>query len=380
MHISYEKAGLTIDQPPIPWNAEAVLVEVAVRARSCRKDDFVLRVDGQVFVAETLRKDPLGEPARAFFRIPVPARDTVAELNWQGNRLGEAALAILPREAFLASFTLQMPTVHARMGEHAVACQTFVGTQCQSLLASALVGSGSNLVPLVDLDLHVELHAAGAGALQSVPVQIASSQLRGKQALVAAHLAKPRRTGDYAVVWKLGPQELARTRLRVVSKKQFLRSLRVSATRYVLQMDDGSMRVVRHLPAVGNEIDLAGIARVGPCFLASSSQAGMAGLAAFQVLAEVAGAVRPPLLLEQECLVTDGPMPLLLGTLEAGELAQVKHFTLMTPEGTLGVLPVLASPTARFTSEGGVQKLEDFAWSSAAEEQLNERLGQLLGG
>jgi hypothetical protein len=378
MHLSYEKSGLTIDQPPIPWNAEAVLVEVAVRAQACRKDDFVLRLNGASFAPDALRKESPGEPARVFFRIPVPQEDTVAELHWQGNRLSAIPLAILPREAFVATFTLQMPTVHARLGEHAVACQTFVGAQCQALFASALVGAATNLVPLVDLDLRVELH--DTAVLQSVPVQIASSQMRGRQALVAAHLAKPRKTGDYAVVWKLGAQELARSRLRVVSKKQFLRSLRVSATRYVLQMSDGGMRVVRHLPTVGNEIDLAGVARVGPCFLASSSQAGMAGLASFQVLAEVAGAERPPLLLEQECLVTDGPMPLLLGTLDAAELAQVKHFTLRTAEGTLGVLPVLASPTVRFTSEGGVQKIEDFAWSSAAEEQLNERLGQLLEG
>ncbi len=379
MHISYEKAGLTIDQTPIPWNAEAVVVEVAVRARNCQKDDFVLRVDGLAYHPDSLRKDALRDPARVFFRIPTPSSDTVAELHWQGSRLSDSPLPILSRDAFLASFTLQMPTVHVGLGEHAVACQTFVSAQCQTITASALVGSGTNLVPLIDLELHVELHA-DTGMVQSVPVQLASSQMRGKQALVAAHLAKPRRTGDYAVVWKRGDQELARTRLRTVTKKQFLRSLRVSATRYVLQMTDGSMRVVRQLPTVGNEIDLTGVARVGPCFLASSSQPGMAGLASFQVLAEVAGAVRPPLLLEQECLVTDGPLPLLLGTLDAAELAQVKHFTLMTAEGTLGVLPVLTAPTVHFTNEGGVRKIEDFAWSAAAEEQLNERLGQLLGG
>lgn len=380
MHISYEKAGLTIDQPPIPWNAEAVLVEVAVRARAFRKEDFVLRVDGVAFAAETLRKDAQRDPAKVFFRIRPPVADAVAELHWKGSKLSDAPLSILSREAFLASFSLQIPTVHAILGEQAIACQTFVSTQCQSLHVAAVVGSGTNLLPAIDLDLRVELQASDAGVLQSVPIQWASSQLRGKQALIAARLSKPRKTGEYFVVWRLGAQELARTRLRAVSKKQFLRSLRVSATRYVLQMTDGSVRVVRQLPSVGNEIDLAGVARIGPCFFASSSQAGMAGLASFQVLTEVPGAVRAPLLLEQECLVTDGPMPLLLGTLDAAELAQVKHFTLRTAEGTLGVLPLLVSPTARFTSEGGVENVEEFAWSAAAEEQLNERLGDLLGG
>ena len=31
MHYSYEKAGLTLHDQPIPWNAEAVLVEALLR-------------------------------------------------------------------------------------------------------------------------------------------------------------------------------------------------------------------------------------------------------------------------------------------------------------------------------------------------------------
>ena len=34
LHYSYEKAGLTIPGQPIPWNAEAVVVEANLRLRS----------------------------------------------------------------------------------------------------------------------------------------------------------------------------------------------------------------------------------------------------------------------------------------------------------------------------------------------------------
>src|SRR5260370_1586749 len=39
LHFSFEKAGLTLDDPPIPWNAEAVLVESLIRlpARAGRR-------------------------------------------------------------------------------------------------------------------------------------------------------------------------------------------------------------------------------------------------------------------------------------------------------------------------------------------------------
>ena len=46
LHYSYEKAGLTLHDQPIPWNAEAVLVEALVRlppGSQRRKADFQLR-------------------------------------------------------------------------------------------------------------------------------------------------------------------------------------------------------------------------------------------------------------------------------------------------------------------------------------------------
>ena len=50
LHYSYEKAGLTLHDQPIPWNAEAVLVEALLRlpdSTAARKSDFLLRVPGR---------------------------------------------------------------------------------------------------------------------------------------------------------------------------------------------------------------------------------------------------------------------------------------------------------------------------------------------
>src|SRR5437764_1400673 len=59
LHFSYEKAGLTLHDQPIPWNAEAVLVEAMVRLpgnTTRRKSDFQLRIPGQEPIpAESLR-------------------------------------------------------------------------------------------------------------------------------------------------------------------------------------------------------------------------------------------------------------------------------------------------------------------------------------
>ena len=68
LHFSYEKAGLTLDNQPIPWNADAVVVEANVRlsASSARqKSDFRLRLGtaGPSFEPEVLRHIKPDSPA-----------------------------------------------------------------------------------------------------------------------------------------------------------------------------------------------------------------------------------------------------------------------------------------------------------------------------
>ena len=68
------------------------------------------------------------------------------------------------------------------------------------------------------------------------------------------------------------------------------------------------------------------------------------------------------------------------GTVAATELSQVRAFEICIKNQVLGILPLNPAPTAAFTSEGGFKPPEEYPWSTAAEEQLNERLTRLLEG
>src|SRR5437764_13815098 len=78
VHIRYEKAGLSLYDLPVPWNADAVVVEVLLRlpVAARRKADFTVRLPGcDPIVAESLR--PEGDDRyRLLFRLPVPATTT----------------------------------------------------------------------------------------------------------------------------------------------------------------------------------------------------------------------------------------------------------------------------------------------------------------
>lgn len=377
LHASYEKAGLTIPDQPIPWNAEAVVVEALLRlpaAAGRRKGDFFLRVPGyDLFPAEQLRRHEAEDRYRVTFRFPAPGASVTAELLYREHILGQVALPFLSREDFLQGIRLLMPTLCARIGAEAVACQTFVAAQCKGLLASAVLTSPTSLVPLLDLDPQVELRCERTGATTRMPVRLSSSQLAGRQALITVVPKRsPRRLGAWTATWLLGERVLASQRARGISQKHFQRSLRISETRFVVQHAGSPVRLARQAPPMDKG------ARVGPCFFVSSSEPGMAGQCRLQVAAQVPGAVQPPLLLEQDVLVTDGPTMVAPGTLDATDLAQVSGFELSLRGQTLGVLSMCPAPTATFTSEGGFKAPHEFTWSAAAEEEMNERLARLF--
>ncbi len=385
LHASYEKAGLTVYDQPIPWNAEAVLVEALLRLQAStgrRKTDFQLRVPGQdPYPAEHLRRqDGTEDRYRVTFRIPPPGSAVTAEVLFRDRALGQVALPFLSREEFLQNLRLQMPTLFVRLGTETVACQTFVSSQCKGLVASAVLTSPTSLVPLLDMDLQVEFRCERSGTATRVPACLCSSQLAGRQALVTVVPRRyPRRLGAWTATWQLGNRTLACQRVRGISQRHFQRSLRISDTRFVVQAKEG-VRLLRQVPPLEKE------GRVGPCFLVSSGEPGMAGLCKLRVAAQVPGAVAPPLLLEQEVLITDGPTMVAPGTLDAGDLAQVSGFELSIPGArrpggrVLGILSLCPAPTASFTSEGGFKPPHDFTWSAAAEEEMNERLNRLLEG
>src|SRR5260370_7024965 len=99
LHFSYEKAGLTIHEQPIPWNAEAVLVEVLLRPSSSpkRKGDFVLRLPSKDLIgADSVRMSEGGDRQHVLFRIPPPATTTTAEVLYRTNLIGHLPLPVLP--------------------------------------------------------------------------------------------------------------------------------------------------------------------------------------------------------------------------------------------------------------------------------------------
>jgi hypothetical protein len=382
LHVRYEKAGLILDSLPIPWNADAVIIEANVRLPANvprTKEEFTLQFSSGAPTAwaEILMQPTKHAPMRVFFRIPVPLLSCTTHCYWREHLLGQVDVPIVTSSAFVQEFKLEMPTLQVTLGNRTVACQSFVNAHVKSVFASALLRGAGPLAPAIGLDLCVQLQRSNGTVVSTVPVSLTSEQKRARQALATVMLPKPRTLGTYQVSWHLGSRCLHRQPLRVVAKKSFLSSLRVSATRFIVNRQDGTRQSLRSLPAADGQLTLEGIESVAPVFFVCSNDLGMAGSAPFTLRA-LAGDVITTLAILDNVLVTDGPTPIVLGSVPASELAGIKHFTLGTGETILGNLPLVPAPKAEFNAEGGFAPLDDFLWSAAAEEQLNDRLGKLL--
>lgn len=377
LYFSSEKAGLVLQNQPIPWGAEAVLVEALLRLppTARKKTDFTLRLnDLSSICAETIRKDESSDRYRLFFRLQPPAVSTMGELFWRHHPLGKLELPVLTAAEFAGDLTIHLPTTFVQINGNNVAARSFAANQCQGLSASAIVRSSTGLAPLLDLGLKVVFRAEQSDHIYDVPVILAGAQLAGKEALVSAAAPKlPRKSGEWTISWMVGDKVLASHRVRAVSLKTLLDSLRVTDTRFVVEAQKtGGLYVRRHLPPL-NEIRKA-----APCFVVSSKEAGMAGIVHFQVVAQVPGAVQPPTACDQTILITDGPTLVSSSLLDADELAQVSVFELRHKNRVFGSLPLSPVPLATLTGEGGFKSPSDFLWNNIAEDELLERLTKLM--
>ncbi len=376
LYVRYEAAGQTFYELPIPWSADAVVVEAILRLPpSARlKSDFSIRLPGRPPVLpETLKRDPIDPMQyRLTFRIATPPTNTRAELLWKNHWLEELSIPILQSDQFQEQLQLHTPTVSVRLGEQSIAARTFVAAQCKGISFVGLLRAAGGLVPLGDIGCRVVFRCERTAEEQVVPITLSSSQLASKEALIVAVAPKAfRRVGFYTVSCVAGNRELARVRVEAISAARFVQSLRISDTRFVVIGNDGVVRVVRQAPLHHGPDAL----RFGPCFLVASREPGIAARLMLQAVPQNIGLPRAEPL-QETILITDGPAIFAPGVFEVA--LGLTSFELRYKTLTLGTLPVRVVPTAAFTSEGGFKPPPDFVWTPSADEDLSERLQKLM--
>ncbi|MBA4187246.1 MAG: hypothetical protein C0467_04425 [Planctomycetaceae bacterium] len=376
VHVGYDAGGQTHAQVPVPWSAEAVVVEVVLRLPlvARRKSDFTLRVpNSSPLIAESIRPDT-DERHRITFRAPVPGHATVAEFQWKSQPVATIPIPVLTVNEFLSGLTLTNTTVVVRLGAQSLPTQSFVVEGCKGLVASTVLQSTHPLVPLTDLGLSVEFTNERTGNVYSASVPLTAAQRASMHTVVTVVCPRvPRRPGSWRVVWKAGARVLAATRVEAIAARRFENGVRLLDTRFAVADDGDPLRLVRIPPSLGAHT------RMGPCFLVSGTEAGAAGLCRLAVFAVLPGVAPAAQLLEELVLITDAPTVFAPGLVESADLTRISAFELRLNGRVLGTVALSPVPHATLTAEGGFKPPQDFDWSAAAEDNLLKRLGQLGG-
>src|SRR5262245_16943933 len=122
LRVRYEKAGLILDALPIPWNADAAIVEANVRLPAIserKKEDFTLQFSTGAATAwaEIVTQSNKQSALRVYFRIPVPPQTCSAQVFWREHVLGRVELPIVSAQAYAQGISLEMACLQAVIGD-----------------------------------------------------------------------------------------------------------------------------------------------------------------------------------------------------------------------------------------------------------------------
>jgi hypothetical protein len=363
---------------PIPWNADAVLVDVHVWfpvVRPSAKSDFYLDVIGEPPLLPVSQTPAISgeESARVLFRMAAPHRATRVALHWRSRLLEEFIIPTLSQEHFLDELRIEAPSLFARLGDQNVPCEAVVEGQCRGLLAGAVLRSPTSLLPIIDLRPSIEMTLHRTRQTLHVPILLTSRQLAGREAMVNVNIPpRLRPEGGLTMRWTVAGRTYARRELRTLSPQMFRQSLFAIDSRYLYSDRDGTLGLSRYLYLQEN------IARLGPCFLVASREPGLAGLHTFQVRTQYKDPEMLPEYLEQEVLVTDGPSLFTPLTTSPEQFQRFSSFDLFSEGKQLAQLSLCTRDVARFTNEGGFCAPDEYPWSPIAEEELADHLRKLM--
>lgn len=371
--VGYEATGTTRWDAPVPWTADAAVLDVQLQApaHARQKTDFALRFPNAVFPADSLRV-AADDRIHVTFRFPVPPDTVSGDLLWKGRVIAPVPVRVLAPSIFLASVSLNEPTVAVRFGATTTTANAVVPERCDGLLASAVLRCPSGLAPVAELGLRVVFHDSRSGAEFVAQMVLGAAVLSRTEALVTAVCPEvPQPAGPWWVTWLIGDRTLATQRLQTIPAEKFDQGVKVLETRFAVLEPDGRVRTAKLPPVLGDT------GRVGPCFVLTGSEPGAASVCHFEVVAFASGGPDPGIRCSASAVVTDGPTVFVPALFDVSGLSRVSGFELRLNDRVLAVASLRPVPAARIDGEGGFVPPPEFTWSPAADDELADRLRRL---
>ena len=361
LQIGYESKGVKVVSPVIPWFAEKIFLEVAIRFPDkflCSASDFSLHV-GRSFsiLGNQLHiNDAAGHKAgKVAFQMDNLLQDSKAKIYFKKKLISEIEIPFLTKEAFLASVELQSPALHCNFDSQIVSCQSFLMAGCKSVSVSAMLSSKYGMDFFCNLDASISIDV-GQGLPTILVTRIPSLGFSQNSIPVVFPIGSvPKKVGNMKVSYLLEGVKIGSMICQGITSSSFSKMILVSRQSFVVWKKNGELDFVDDLPQLDSEV------RFGPCFWIGTKVDGLAGYADIKIQGYLHGSHQPLCFWEGKVLATSTPALIAPVNLGPESFKEISYFEVLSGKNSIAMIKLGSKPTVQFTAEGTIASADVFA-------------------
>jgi len=361
LQLGYESKGLRVISPIIPWFAETIFLEVAIRFPDkflCSASDFSLQV-GRSFSIPGNHLDINNaaghKSGKVAFQLENLSKDSQAKIYFKKKLISEIEIPFLTKDVFLASIEVQSPTLHCNFDSQIVTCQSFLMAGCKGVSVSALLSSKYGISIFSNLDASIVIDV-GTAIPTTMVTRIPSVEVSQTCIpLVFPIGSLPKKTGNMKISYLLEGVKIGSMICQGISSSSFSKMIVVNKQSFVVWKKNGELEFVDDLPQLEPEV------RFGPCFWVGTKVDGLVGFADIKIQGYLHGSHQPLCFWEGKVLATSIPALIAPVNLGPESFKEISYFEVLSGKNSIAMIKLGSKPTVQFTSEGTIASADVFA-------------------
>ena len=364
LQLGYESNGLKVLSPIIPWFAEKIFLEVAIRFPDkflCSASDFNLHLGKSFSIPGNHLhiNDAEGHKAgKVEFQLDNLSKDSKAKIFFKKKLISEIEIPFLSKEAFLASVEVHAPALHCNFDSQIVSCQSFFMAGCKGVSVSAMLSSKYGAAFLSNLDASISIDV-GTGIPAKMVARISNTE--GSKSFIPIVFplgSLPKKIGNMKISFLLEGIKIGSMICQGITANSFSKMIVVSKQSFVVWKKNGELDFVDELPQLEPEV------RFGPTFWVGTKVDGLAGFADIKIQGYLHGSHQPLCFWEGKVLATSTPAPIAPVNLGPESFKEISYFEVLSGKNSIAMIKLGSKPTVQFTAEGTIASAEVFASSA----------------
>lgn len=360
LQIGYEYKGLRFVSSIIPWFADKVILEVAIRFPDkfiCSAADFKLQLNPASSISATRLQINEGtgqKSGKVEFVLDNPRRVGKVRICFKKKLISEIEIPYLAKEFFISSVMIQSPELNCNFDGHVIACQSFLMSGCKGVSVSAILSTKYGLSFLSQLEVSLQIDVGSESPVTLISKVPPCDDSQSCVPVVFPLATLPKKIGNMKISFLVEGLKIGSIICQGISSSSFSKMIVVSRQSFVVWKKDGELSFVDEL------LELDDDSRFSPCFWLATKVDGLAGFADIKIQGYLHGSHQPLCFWEGKILVTSTADLMVPVNLGPESFKEVSYFEILSGKNSIGLIKLGSKPTVQFTSEGTIANSDVF--------------------